>query len=751
MSDEAISKKFMSQMKKVGVESLDTMLLYLPAKYQDYRLPEPSILACKATGKKSYLKLKLTKRPEVESPSSGPARAKLMFTDGQTTASAMAFGAAFGWKSYKEGDFVHVTGTVGDYNGWTQIQGVELVPIGERGRIVPRYKGKEKVLNPKSVAEKMAVALREFADDTVNHLVEEIGVTEGTILKHSAPEFQTLKQVLYALHRPKSHEQIEKANKAVRMINAYHALMMSMQSKKLKPIIESQIEYDVDLIKDQLKGLPFALTGDQKRTIWDITKDLNSYYPMDRLVSGDVGCGKTLSYALPAACAHLNGAKVAIIMPNLLLASQVAGEIKEMFTDTDVQLMLGGASRPKGKLKGNPIIVGTTAILWWLKDINHEHELDLLIIDEQQKLGVEQKNALISAHTNVLEATATAIPRTAAAVLYGNKKVSLIEECPVDKSIKTRIVGSDEKRRVFEELLQITREGAQIAVLYPIRKHNTGQYDLFIPDDFDSKSEIKSEDINDVINEHGGTVLSTHKVEPSESTEGFQPTKGGVLVRYRNKHTANKKVVEALDGLDELGLILLGEVDDPEEMDLCKRSVESAANHWERHFPGQVVMIHGGLNVKQKLAAIEEAKNGNCKVIVTSSVIEIGLTMPDLRGLLILESNNYGASTLHQFRGRLARKGGNGTCYLGVDCPVSELDPDSKARLNLLVKYTKGSQIAEDDMRQRGFGDLSKNSVKQAGFMDGLFKGLKMTPQDVDALLAQGLDASAISPVKTAA
>lgn len=736
MTDEVIDKRFMTKMKKLGVESLDTLLLYLPTKYEDYRLPEPNIMSCKGNGKKSYLKLKVEKTPVIEKPSGGPGRVKLSFTDGKTSANAMAFGATFVWNKIKAGDFVHVVGTVGDYNGWTQIQGVELVPFNEVDRIVPRYRGKEKLITPKLIAEKMAIALREFCDDTCRYIESEIGVPESSILQHAAPNFKTIKQLIYCIHRPKSHDDINKVNNAVRMINAYHALMLSMQTKKQRPIIESQIEYGVDSIKEQLKGLPFNLTNDQKRAIWDITKDLNSCYPMDRLVSGDVGCGKTLSYGLPAACAHLSGAKVGIIMPNLLLASQVAGEIKETFPGTDVQLMLGGKDRPKEKLKGNPIIVGTTAILWWLKDINYEHELDLLIIDEQQKLGVEQKNMLISDHTNVLEATATAIPRTAAAVLYGNKKVSLIEECPVDKTIETKITYSDNKREVFQDLLKITKEGAQIAILYPIRKHDTGQYEAFIPHDFDLKSELSSDDIYTVINDNGGTIISTNEIIPSEQENQILL---GKVIRYRSKRVAQKKIVIALDGLEEFGLVLMGEVDDPEEMDKCKRSVESAAQHWEKYFPGQVVMIHGGLNTKQKLAAIEEAKNGNCKAIVTSSVIEIGLTMPDLRGLLIIEANNYGASTLHQFRGRLARKGGHGICYMGVDSTEAELDQDSKNRLNLLIKYDKGSQIAEDDMKQRGFGDLSKNSLKQAGFMDGLFNGLKMTPQDVDDLLSQGL------------
>jgi len=741
MSTDTISKKFLSNMKKLGVESRESLPFYLPVKYKDYRIPEQSIEKVMNSGSKFYIKLKLLKRPLIEKPLKGPHRAKVSLTDGRSTVNSMVFGNAIGWSSYNAGDIVHVVAGYGEFNGWPQLNNVELIPKNLQGKIVPIYKGKEKVVRPESIGENVAISLREDIKKTIAIMVEKIGASEELILKNAAREFRSLVDLFYALHRPRSYEEINKANKAVRMINAYHALLLSMNSKQSERIPESRIEYSVNDIKKQLKNIPFTLTMDQKRTIWDITKDLNSDFPMDRLVSGDVGCGKTLAYSLPAACAHLSGKNVCVMMPNLLLANQVAGEIKETFPDTDVTLMLGGKDRPKERLKKNTIVVGTTAILWWLKDINNEHKFDLLIIDEQQKLGVEQKRKLISKHTNVLEATATAIPRTAAAVLYGNKKVSLIEECPVNKEIKTTIVGSDQKREVFNKLLDITKEGSsQVAVLYPIRKHNTIHYEVFIPNSFEKNNEIKKCDLIEIIKGHEGEVLSEYSISPFENDDNWQPDSDGVVVRYRIKNTNQKKIVEDLSEFESDGIIVIGECSDDDELEKCKRSVESAAKNWEKYFPGQVVMIHGGLKTAEKIKAIDEAKNGICKVIVTSSVIEIGLTMPDLRGLLIIEAANYGASTLHQFRGRLARKGGFGEFFMAVSCPLPELEKEALDRLNLLVKYNKGSQIAEDDMRQRGFGDLSKSSLKQAGFMDGLFKGVKMTPQDIDDLLKNGLN-----------
>lgn len=735
MTEELISTKFLTSMKLLGVNDLEDLLLYLPSKYRDFRKTSIDITGLKESGKKEYIKLKLLRKPIIESAFKGPSRTKLQLTDGRITVTAMVFGNSVGWKNYKEGDYVFVIGSYGEYNNYPQIQGIELIPKNHQGKIIATYKGKEKIVSPTTIAEKISICICNYMDLSIKYIEKQLGLSEKDILMKIKSSYSSLSELFINIHKPRSFEEIEKANKNVRMINALQALLLSQNKEKQIPVPESIIDYDENLIKKQLINLPFQLTMDQKRAIWEISKDLKKVYPMDMLLSGDVGCGKTISYSIPAVCSFKSGKNVVIMMPNLLLANQVANEIKESFPDSDVTLVLGGKDRLKGKPQKRTIIVGTTAILWWLKSIGFDYEIDLLIIDEQQKLGVNQKNKLIGKNTNVIEATATAIPRTAAAVLYGNKKVSLIEECPVEKNIVTKIVDSTLKKKVFDKLLDITKSGAQIAVLYPIRKHENAQYQVFIPCNIE-KSGKTNNDILNIIKDTGAEILSaTQNTECELDNCDNSLLDKGDIINYRCKNSVNKKITATLKELEKYNLIMIGEINDEDEVEKCKRSVESAAKHWEKHFPDQVVMIHGGLNTKQKIEAVEQAKNGKCKVIVTSSVIEIGLTMPDLRGLLILEANNYGASTLHQFRGRLARKGGNGVFFMGVDCKYSELENESKARLNLLVKYNKGSLIAENDMKLRGFGDLSQKSDTQAGFVDGVFPRLKMRPQDIEELL----------------
>lgn len=712
----------MTKAKHVGINEIEDLLLHLPARYNDYRKPVPNLKSSLDTGEKVYLKLRLTAKPEVDRKSK-PPMAKIRLTDGSTHASALVFGPVFLWQNLKEGEYVHVSGKVETYNGWVQVKGIELIPFREQGRIVPVYRGKEKILSAQTLAENIAIALREFSSKTIEKIVATVGASEEDIIRYAAPDFKSLRDLLRAIHRPSTISDVVKANDSLRRINAYQALLLSLGANKKELNEASSITYDVDLIKQQISNIPFTLTQDQKRAIWDITKELNSDYPMDRLLSGDVGCGKTLAYAVPAACAHLSGKNVVIMMPNLLLANQVANEIKETFPSVGVELIIGGSAKKRDEidLSKNPIIVGTSAILWWMDALEEEYSVDFLIVDEQQKLGVKQKEKLISSHTNFLEATATAIPKTAALVKYGGRSVSYLEECPVDKEITTRITYNENKKEVFNELLQVINDGYQIAVLYPIRKKEFSYYDLNFLEDIDAESVVES------IIDLGVERDSISKIAGTDKNNS-------VRIQFKANGPSAKRVKS---WADEGNSISISDIEDPDEAEECKRNVEQAAKNWEKLYPGQVVMIHGGLNTKEKVLAIETAKDGNCKVIITSSVIEIGLTMPDLRGLLVVDADKYGASTLHQFRGRLARKGGNGSFFMSIATSEEEAEEKSKDRLNLLVKYKKGSQIAEDDMRQRGFGDLNESSAKQAGFIDGVFPGLKMTPQDIEYLMTR--------------
>ena len=733
MLDSQITTEFMERAEKLGVTGIYNLLTLMPKKYHDFRNPIKNIHEHIDTNQKVFMKVKVYSKPVITYARKGerkPGSVKLNFKFGSNFISSMVFGGTFIWKEVKADTYIYVTGKLVTFNGYIQLKGTELVPDRHINRIVPEYKSIPKVLNSDTVEDNIAVCLREHMNENALFLSRKIKKPKDVIEKEALIHFRTIEDLFMAIHRPISAKDVENSIIDARRLNAYSSIVQAMSSGEAVVEEESVIKYGVEDIKKLLAMLPFKLTKDQRRTIWEVSKDLYSPYPMDRLVSGDVGCGKTFSYAIPAVLASLSKKNTVIMMPNLLLAKQVSDEIKEYFPVVDVELVIGGAKNPLSKMsKNNPIIVGTSAILWWYDSYKDDFDINLLIIDEQQKLGQEQKNKLISEKTNFLEATATAIPKTMATVLYGNKKVSYIEECPVKKDISTVMVGSDQRASVFDELKGIVSAGYQVAVLYPIRKYENEYFNLVLPEDVEIDiDKLKA----DVRSEKGKKFKKIKALE--DGTDDYYVEKGLVYEFYIDKKNV-EQCTNKLAKYEEMGVSIISDVSDPSLKDALKKNVEDAWRNWDKIYPGRVVMVHGGMSIDEKMKSIQTAKDGECDVIITSSVIEIGLTMPDLRGLLIIDSDKYGASTLHQFRGRLARKGGWGKFFLMVDTPLSELKDESRDRLNLLVKYDKGSLIAEDDMRQRGFGDLNKKSSSQTGFKKGIFIGLKTTPQDIDSFI----------------
>lgn len=710
---EQIAKK----LEAIGILSPVELLLRPPAKYKDYRFPERGINSCTDPNKKYLLKLKLTRSPGIKKTSNKRDMAVLSVSDGVNNASCLTFDGVWALKSKKEGAIIHVVAKVGKGVRGIELQEVEMVNDSDAGKIVAQYKGKEKVVNGNQIKRAVTEAIFDKMEETCAEILSKTLSSESELMQISGNRFNKLSDLIMAIHYPKSSDDISKASESVRLIVSYQALKQSQATTIKTTSTKSIIKYDVDTIKSVLQHLSFTLTNDQKRCIWEISKDLESPFPMDRLISGDVGCGKTMAYAIPAICAFLSGAKVCILSPNGILAKQIYDEISA-FPPAKTQLIVQGyAKNEDNDNYTGEIIIGTTAILTWMKRQSSDFSFDLVIIDEQQKLGVKQKQKLTQNQCNLIEATATAIPRTAASVVYGNKKVSFIEECPYKKDISSKIFGTEQKREAYNELVKVIDSGASIAALYPVRKKD---YSLY---------QIKSNEIGDcveiliaTIDEHGGTIVSKDTQDGDE------------IYVFKIKNREIKKIQKAMaEKTNQLPLLL--EIDDVEEIEKCRRSVEEACKYWEKLYPGYVGMIHGGLSEEEKAETISKAKAGLLKVIVTSTVVEIGLTIPGLRAVIVLEADRYGASTLHQIRGRVARNGGNGLFIMMASKATDQMSEKAIDRLNILVKHNKGSDISSEDMRQRGFGDLSMQTGKQSGYINGVFSGIKMTPQDLDNLL----------------
>lgn len=367
-------------------------------------------------------------------------------------------------------------------------------------------------------------------------------------------------------------------------------------------------------VQARIAALPYPLTEEQQTAIQEILADLQKGKAMRRILSGDVGTGKTFVYAVVAAAIADHGGRVAILAPTLPLANQVVGEIRKPWPDLKVAVVAGDAE--EGALDAS-ILVGTTALLH--RDIG---QIDLAVVDEQQKFGREQREQLVGEGVHLLEASGTCIPRSMALIRYGAWGVSRLTKTHTVKNIRSRIWNPEERGGLMEAVRVGLKKGLQTLVVYPVKAGET------------------------------------------------------------------------------------------------PRGAEHAYQMWEGHFPGQVRLAHANVGDDEKQKAIDDMKSGAASILVATTVAEVGLDIPNLRHVIVVEPHRLGLTQLHQIRGRAARNGGNGYFSMYLREPI----PDkSMVRLQALLETTDGFAIAQRDLEIRGHGSMRANADRQSGHGDAMF------------------------------
>ncbi|WP_456426411.1 ATP-dependent DNA helicase RecG [Desulfurobacterium sp.] len=380
------------------------------------------------------------------------------------------------------------------------------------------------------------------------------------------------------------------------------------------------------------KNLPFCLTGAQERVLKEIVADMKSEKPMNRLIQGDVGSGKTVVAAAAAYLAVKSGYQVAVMAPTEILAKQHFKKFKEFFSHFGIPVgILTGSMTPKAKettlkaiRKGYfKVIVGTHALIQ--EKVEFEN-LGLVIIDEQHRFGVKQRAELKNkgSRPDVLVMTATPIPRTLALTAYGDLDVSVIDEMPAGrKPVKTKIVFDDEMEKVVSFLRKELLKGNRAYIVYPL-------------------------------------VEESEKIELKAATEMF--------------HFWSEKLKDFSVGL-----------------------------------------LHGRMKQEEKDEVMSKFKSGEFHVLVSTTVIEVGVDVPEATVMVIEHAERFGLAQLHQLRGRVGRSDRQSFCFLITKRTVSE---DAIKRLRVLEATTDGFKVAEADLMFRGPGELM--GTRQSGI--GEFK-----------------------------
>ncbi|HJZ98091.1 MAG TPA: ATP-dependent DNA helicase RecG [Candidatus Solibacter sp.] len=383
-----------------------------------------------------------------------------------------------------------------------------------------------------------------------------------------------------------------------------------------------------DRVREQIKAmLPFKPTGAQKRVLGEIAKDMAEPHPMNRLLQGDVGSGKTIVAAEAAVIAIENGYQVAVLAPTEILATQHGFYFRQILSKLGyVTVLLTGSfsAREKVQLKKlvaeglAKVIVGTHAILE--KDVEFK-QLGLAIVDEQHRFGVLQRLALVQKGItpDVLVMTATPIPRTLAMTMYGDLDVSIIDELPPGRQpIKTRHATGDRIEQIWSFVKREIDAGRQAYVVYPVIEENETQ-----------------------------SMKAAQKEHEHLSKEVFPDIAVGLM--------------------------------------------------------------HGRLGADEKEAVMQRFKEGHTKILVSTTVIEVGVDVQNASVMVIEQAERFGLSQLHQLRGRVGRGAAQSYCILVTD----KMNDTARERIRTLVDSTDGFYIAEMDLKLRGPGEFF--GTKQSG------------------------------------
>ena len=636
---KAAERPVLDRLKRMGITAWHEPLLCLPKSFLDFSqvatlkqaLPRADVVS------ESHLfTLVVTEKACIVS--QPKKRLILNATDGMLTVKIVVFihpGIdVAAWKELEEGKKFHVRGSLQNWNGMLQMVSPDLIEPKMIGTVVPVYEKRRGVVADGAIYDATRHALEHHFEDTIKNLIASFhGLSEPDILRRARLKAPTIAVILKAAHAPSSEDEGLRGLAAMRRLAALSIVENAKRMKQRCPVPDSVVQIPPALIAELINKLPHPLTGDQKQAIREIVDDMASPLPMRRVVSGDVGSGKTFTIMIPALAVHRLGLRAVILTPNSLLADQFVKECKEYFGQ-DINVIAVTSGTKKLDLTSNPILVGTTALLTRLKG---EKPPAFFCVDEEQKMSVGQKVELTDLASNYLQATATPIPRTTALITHGAMNVSLIREMPVKKVIKSFIVTAGESRRLYEHTRNVLDAGGQVAIVYPI-------------------------------------------------------------------------------------------VDDEEQE---KRSVVAAFADWDRRFPGLVGMVHGQMKEQEKLDAVAALKSGQKRIAIVSSVIEIGLTLGELRSLIVVNAERYGTSTLHQLRGRVARRGGTGYFFMFLPETVK---PEAMQRLQLVVDHADGFTLSEKDAELRGYGDLFEDAERQSGnSRSTVFRCIDLTPTEIHA------------------
>lgn len=627
---QGVGPRHAETLKQLGMQTLGDMLYYFPRRYEDYSQLKPI--------KSIWYGEQLTILGMVQSVAVRPIRGgkaqvvEAILTDGTGALRLTWFNQPWIANRLKATDQISVSGKVEQYLGKLIMNNPDFEPVEAENlhtnRIVPIYPLAEKITQK---------WLRKLMDQVITYWAPSVADPLPESVRKSA-DLMPLGEALVNAHFPKTQEQLKAARARLAFDEIFYLQVGVLRQKRDWKSVEARIfEVDNAWFGTRISALPFMLTEAQQHALADIRNDLKSGKPMNRLLQGDVGSGKTVVAALAAAMIVNSGAQAAIMAPTSILAEQhyrsfiklLAGE-SGVLQEGQVRLLIGDTPEAEkneineklaaGEVK---ILIGTHALI---EDPVTFQDLQLAVIDEQHRFGVDQRAVLRQKGSNphLLVMTATPIPRSLALTLYGDLDLSIMDQMPEGRQpVNTYVLRPQERERAFTLIRSQINDGKQAFIIYPL-------------------------------------IEESEKIEARAAVDDYEMLSAEIFPNLK------------------LGL------------------------------------LHGRMKPAEKDEVMLKFRDRQYDILVSTTVVEVGVDVPNATVMLIEGADRFGLAQLHQLRGRVGRGSAQSYCLL---IPTHE-DATENERLQAMAESNDGFVLAERDLQQRGPGEFL--GTRQSGYGSGL-------------------------------
>jgi len=632
---------FQKRLKRMGVNTVRDLLFHFPHRYEDFS-KITKISEVKLNGP-FCIQGKILEIKNLRTWKKRMILTKAIVQDEGGAIQVIWFNQPYLAKTFKKDDNISLVGRTSLGKEGMYLANPSYEKLTENmnflhtSRIIPVYPETEG-LSSRWLRYILRPLIVEFSKKTHDPLPEKI-IKENNLLP--------FKKALWQIHFPDSLDLAKKAQERFSFEEIFFISLFTLREKfRISKEKSSAISVNLPLVQDFVKSLPFKLTDAQRKSAWQILKDIEKNRPMNRLLEGDVGSGKTVVAAIAALNVAKAGFQVAIMAPTEILSKQHfqgVAKLLEKFK-LGIALLTGKEDKIRSKKLKNEvleisrqrllkktkegeinILIGTHALI---QDKVKFGKLALVVVDEQHRFGVEQRARLCQNRGKIphlLSMTATPIPRTLALTIYGDLDLSLLDELPKGrKKIITKVINPEERNKAYDFIRKEVKKRRQVFVICP-------------------------------------------RIEPATDEQ----------------RAANNKDIS---GWAETKAV-------KEEFEKLSKIV----------FPDlKVGMLHGKMKPKEKEKIMNNLKNKKTDILVSTSVVEVGIDIPNATVMMIEGAERFGLAQLHQFRGRVGRSKYQSYCFLFTDSPAKK----TKARLKALITSKNSFELAEKDLKIRGPGDF---------------------------------------------